>query len=46
VAACLLDDGRRTWAVTTETDVLAGMESEEFCGQVVRIRPDARFDPL
>jgi acetyl-CoA C-acetyltransferase len=45
VAACLLDDGRRTWAATTEPGVLAGMESEEFCGQVVRIRPDARFDP-
>ena len=46
VAACLLDNGSRTWAVTTEPDVLAGMESDEFCGHAVRVRPDAQFEPL
>ena len=46
IAACLLHDGSRAWAVTKEPDVLAGMESEEFCGRTVRIHPDMRLEPL
>jgi len=31
-AACLLADGRRTWANTQDQDVMAAMQVEEFCG--------------
>ena len=33
LAACLLDDGRRTWGNTREADVLDAMTKEEFCGR-------------
>jgi acetyl-CoA C-acetyltransferase len=36
-AACLLDDGRRTWANTFDADELAAMTSEECCGRPVEI---------
>ena len=31
--ACLLDDGRRTWANITDGDTVAAMTQEEFCGR-------------
>jgi acetyl-CoA C-acetyltransferase len=37
VAACLLADGRRTWAVTDDASVMAGMLTEEFIGRSVRL---------
>ena len=32
-AACLLDDGRRTWAKVTDLDMVGAMMREEFCGR-------------
>ena len=32
-AACLLDDGRRTWANVTDRDTVEAMLTEEFCGR-------------
>lgn len=32
-AACLLPDGRRTWANTRDRDVMDAMSREEFCGR-------------
>jgi len=32
-AACLLDDGRRTWANVTDLDTVGAMMSDEFCGR-------------
>lgn len=32
-AACLTEEGRRTWATTADPDVLAAMLREEFCGR-------------
>lgn len=31
--ACLLDDGRRTWANVTDRDTVGAMMAEEFCGR-------------
>ena len=31
--ACLLDDGRRTWANVTDLDTVGAMIAEEFCGR-------------
>ncbi len=31
--ACLLDDGRRTWANVTDLDAVGAMMNEEFCGR-------------
>jgi acetyl-CoA C-acetyltransferase len=45
IAACLLDDGRRTWAASNDLAVLAAMESEEFCGRPVRLLGGGRFEP-
>ncbi len=36
-AACLLEDGRRTWANTTDADLLGAMTREEFCGRRARV---------
>ncbi|MCB1691955.1 MAG: acetyl-CoA acetyltransferase [Pseudomonadales bacterium] len=36
-AACLLPDGRRTWANTEDRDVMVAMTTEEFCGRRARI---------
>ena len=33
LAACRLDDGRRSWGNTKDADVLGAMVSEEFCGR-------------
>ncbi|MBT5811761.1 MAG: hypothetical protein HOI19_15425, partial [Rhodospirillaceae bacterium] len=32
-AACLLDDGRRTWANVSDLDTVGAMMTEEFCGR-------------
>jgi acetyl-CoA C-acetyltransferase len=37
VAACLLPDGRRTWGVSTDPDVLGAMLSEELCGRAAKV---------
>ena len=37
VAACLLADGRRTWATTDDASIMAGMLTEEFIGSRVRV---------
>ena len=42
-AACLLDDGRRTWANNEDHSVLAAMVSEEFCGRPVTIDGAGNF---
>lgn len=36
-AACLTDDGRRTWATLDEPATLAAMMREEFCGRRGRV---------
>ena len=36
-AACLLDDGRRTWANVTDADTVQEMTKEEFCGRSANI---------
>ncbi len=38
LAACLLDDGRRAWGHTDDTDVMNAMVNEEFCGRSARLR--------
>jgi len=35
--ACLLDDGRRTWANVTDRDTVGAMMAAEFCGRNGRI---------
>ncbi|MEL0021386.1 MAG: acetyl-CoA acetyltransferase [Rickettsiales bacterium] len=35
--ACLLDDGRRTWANVTDADTVAAMTREEFCGRAATV---------
>ena len=36
-AACLTPDGLRTWANTTDPDVMQAMTVEEFCGRPARL---------
>ncbi len=41
VAACLLDDGRRAWATSTDTDVVAELrDGGEQIGRTVKLTPD------
>ena len=40
--ACLLPDGRRTWANVDEPDVLAALCAEELCGRAVSIDGEGR----
>lgn len=37
-AACLLPDGRRTWANTEDSDLMAAMTTEEFCGKAATVK--------
>jgi acetyl-CoA C-acetyltransferase len=37
-AACLLPDGKRTWANTQDQDVMAAMMVEEFCGREASVK--------
>ena len=39
--ACRLDDGRRTWANLTDSDVMTAMTREEFCGRTVTLADNA-----
>jgi acetyl-CoA C-acetyltransferase len=36
-AACLTDEGRRTWATLADPDAMAAMMREEFCGRRGRV---------
>lgn len=38
IASLLLDDGRRTWATTTDADVLQAMVTEDLCGARADVR--------
>jgi acetyl-CoA C-acetyltransferase len=44
IAACLTDDGRRTWATTQDPDLLAAMMREEFCGRPGTIDGQGRLE--
>jgi acetyl-CoA C-acetyltransferase len=44
-AACLLPDGRRTWANARDPDLLAAMTREEFGGRRVALDGAGSFDP-
>jgi len=41
--ACLLPDGRRTWANTEDRDVARAMTTEEFCGRAAHIDGAGNF---
>jgi len=41
--ACLLPDGRRTWANTNDQDMMAEMAQNEFCGKLVSLKPEGRI---
>jgi acetyl-CoA C-acetyltransferase len=43
IAACLLPSGERTWATTTEPDVLSLMLTEEVVGRPAKVDSDARL---
>lgn len=40
VAACLTEDGKRTWGYTTDDDLMHEMQVHEFCGRDVRLDDD------
>jgi acetyl-CoA C-acetyltransferase len=42
-AACLTEDGSRTWAVTTDEETMERMESEDLVGAPVTIGPEGVF---
>jgi acetyl-CoA C-acetyltransferase len=42
-AACLTDDGRRTWGTLDDPTVLAAMMREEFCGRRARLDGHGRL---
>ncbi len=44
-AACLLPDGRRTWANQEDRETATAMTREEFCGRAVRIDGAGNFEP-
>ncbi len=44
-AACLLDDGHRTWANILDPDIIASMITEEFCGRSGKIDANGHFIP-
>jgi acetyl-CoA C-acetyltransferase len=37
-AACLLPDGRRTWANTEDKDLVQAMTESEFCGKAASVK--------
>ena len=43
LAACLTDDGRRTWGTLEERSVLDAMTREEFCGRRGRLDGEGRL---
>ena len=44
-AACLLDDGQRTWANILDPDIIASMITSEFCGCSGKIDANGHFVP-
>ncbi len=44
IVACLLPDGRRTWATTNEPGLMKSMTLEEFVGRPVTVRTGGQFD--
>ena len=43
-AACLTDDGRRTWATVQDPGVLDAMTREEFCGRQSHLNRNGQLD--
>ena len=46
LAACRLDDGRRTWGNTRDAELMAAMTREEFCGRRVRLRESGALEAV
>jgi acetyl-CoA C-acetyltransferase len=44
ILALRTDDGRRTWANSTDADTLAGLEAEEGCGRNARVLAGGRAE--
>ena len=44
ILACLLDDGRRAWAVTEDSDQLSTLVTDDVAGRRVKLRPDGSLD--
>ncbi len=44
-AACLLDDGQRTWANILDPDIIESMITSEFCGCSGKIDANGHFRP-
>lgn len=44
--ACRTSNGDRTWANTTDSEVLQGMTQEEFCGRPVRLNSEGQVSIL
>ncbi|MFT7686080.1 MAG: acetyl-CoA C-acetyltransferase [Candidatus Azotimanducaceae bacterium] len=42
-AACLLPDGRRTWANNFDSDTMGEMMVDEFCGRTVSLNSGGKF---
>jgi len=42
-AACLLEDGRRTWANSSDGDLMAALEGADLCGRDVRLDGQGGF---
>ncbi len=42
-AACLTDNGTRTWATVQDSSVLEAMMREEFCGRSGRVDGHGQF---
>jgi acetyl-CoA C-acetyltransferase len=42
-AACLTDEGSRTWGTLADPDAMAAMMREEFCGRRARLGADGRL---
>jgi len=46
VVACLLDDGRRAWATSEDSDVVAELrDGGEQIGRAVKLTPDGALVP-
>ena len=45
-AAGLTPEGKRTWGVTSDLDLLEAMQTDEFCGKQVRISEDGFMTPV
>lgn len=45
IAAGLTREGKRTWGVTTDPELLEFMQTHEFCGEQVKIAEDGTMTP-